>query len=121
MAALDATISGADGVIEYHDLRCAGLVLDQRFDLGLPGAADLVLVEEVTYLGLVRRQDEGLAVERQVPDQGPRIVDAHLEVAVVALASCHAGTDRRIVGDRLDAEVGEVGNGSLDPRGEWRD
>src|SRR4029453_3507242 len=91
MAALDAESGGAGGVGEHNDLRCAGPALDQRLDLGLVSAADLVLVVEVAHRRLVRRRDEGLAVERQVAEQQPRIVDAHLEVAIVALTPRHAG------------------------------
>ena len=117
MAAFDTAIGGADRMIEHHDLRSTGLALDQRLDLGLVSAANLVLVVEVAHRGLVRGQDEGLTVERQVAGQ-PCIVDADLEVAVVALAARHARADRGIVGDRLDTEVGEIGNGGLDPGGE---
>ena len=64
--ALDGAVGGAHGVVEHHDLGRAGLAFDQRLDLGVVGRANLVLVVEVAHLGVVARQDEGLAVERQV-------------------------------------------------------
>ena len=120
MAALDAAIGSADRVVEHHDLGRPRLALDQGFDLGIVGAAYLVAVVEVADRGRVLRQDERLMVERKIPRDRPRIVNAHLEVAVVAVAPRHPFAERRIVGHRLDAEVGQVGNGGLDPGGRDR-
>ncbi len=113
--ALDRTVGGAHGVVEHDHLRRAGLALDQRLDLGVVFRADLLLVVEVAHLRVMACQDEGLAVERQVLGDRPGVVDAHLEVAVVADPARQAGAHRRIVGHRLDAEVGQVVHRRLDP------
>jgi len=119
-AALDAAIGGADRVIEHHDLRGAGLALDQRLDLGLVDPAHLVAIVEVAHRRLVLGKHEGLAIERQVSGDRPHVVDSHLEIAIVAESARDASADRRVVGDGLDAEIGEVGNAGLDPGGKWR-
>ena len=119
-ATLDGAIRRAHRVIEHHDLRCAGLALDQGLDLGVILRANLVFVIEVAHFGVVVGQDEGLPVERQVACDRAGIVDTHREVAIVALASRQAGAVRRIVGHGLDAEIGQILDGRLDPMGQRR-
>jgi hypothetical protein len=101
-------------VIEHHHLRRAGLALDQRFDFREIDRLELGLVVEVAHLGIVRRQDEGLLVERELVRIRPRIAHAHLEELVVAIALRHASARWRIIGHRLDAEIGQVIDRRLD-------
>ena len=60
---------------EHHDLDCAHGALDQPLDLQVVNRADLMLVVEIRYRGLIANQDESLSVQRELSDHRSRIVN----------------------------------------------
>ena len=104
-------------MVEHHDAPGSALGLHQGFHLGVIGAADFGLVEEIAHPGVVAHEAEAVAIERELIAREPRVAD-HDAARVRSAAGAHVERTRPAgIGEKLLAVVDDVVDGCFDGLG----
>ena len=111
-------VGGAQRVVEHHDAPGSALGLHQGFHLGVIGAADFGLVEEIAHPGVVAHEAEAVALEREAVRREPPVAQRH-PVRVRLAAGAHVERARAAgIGEQFGAVIDNVVERRLDRVGD---